>query len=78
MKQIYEISKMNLNLNSGERILWKIEKEKKGKRIKKIVIYAKLDKRNNMANILFPLNILNKTSENLSNMYISLSIVFLK
>lgn len=59
---------MNLNLNSGERILWKIEKKKKkkGKRIKKIVIYAKLDKRNNMANILFPLNILNKTSENLS------------
>lgn len=34
------------------------KKKKKGKHIKKIVIYAKIDKRNNMARILFPLNIL--------------------
>lgn len=54
-----------------------ISKEKKGKCIKKIAIYAKLEN-NNMARILFPLNILKKTFEKLSNMYISLSIIFLK
>lgn len=39
---------------------------------------CKTRKRNNMARILFPLNILKKTFEKLSNMYISLSIIFLK
>lgn len=39
---------------------------------------CKTRKRNNMARILFPLNILKKIFEKLSNMYISLSIVFLK
>lgn len=54
------------------------DKEKKRKMYKKDRNLCKTRKRNNMARILFPLNILKKTFEKLSNMYISLSIVFLK
>lgn len=54
-----------------------ISKEKKGK-YKKDRNLCKTRKRNNIARILFPLNLLKKTFEKLNNMYISLSIIFLK